>query len=314
MRRTLTLAGVLAAAVAMGACAGSDAPAGEDPDASAMPPVPETVEQWRARHEASYTEEYVSIAGLHPLEAGPNTAGSDPSNDIVLPDSVPASVGTFVLDGTTVTFEPAGDFVRLNDQPLTAPAVLAPDSAETPDELVIGTVRLVVHPSGDSLMLRVRDPEGPLARGFLGFTWFPIDPAYKVTGRFIADETPSTVAVPNTFGDIDEFQTEGVVEFTLLGETMRLRPFTTRPNRFWFVFRDASSGIETYAAARFLYADLQPDGSVELDFNRAYNPPCAFNPYTTCPIPLPENRLPVKILAGEERYPVDVELPIRDDS
>lgn len=302
MRRTLTLAGVLAAAVAMGACGGSDAPAGEDPDASAMPPVPETVEQWRARHEASYTEEYVSIAGLHPLEAGPNTAGSDPSNDIVLPDSVPASVGTFVLDGTTVTFEPAGDFVRLNDQPLTAPAVLAPDSAETPDELVIGTVRLVVHPSGDSLMLRVRDPEGPLARGFLGFTWFPIDPAYKVTGRFIADETPSTVAVPNTFGDIDEFQTEGVVEFTLLGETMRLRPFTTRPNRFWFVFRDASSGIETYAAARFLYADLQPDGSVELDFNRAYNPPCAFTNYATCPLPPLENRLDLAITAGEKAH------------
>jgi uncharacterized protein (DUF1684 family) len=119
--------------------------------------------------------------------------------------------------------------------------------------------------------------------------------------------------VPNTFGDIDEFSTDGVVEFTLRGETMTLRPFTTRPNRFWFVFRDGSSGVETYEAARFLYADLLPGGQVVLDFNMAYNPPCAFNPYTTCPIPMQENRLDVKILAGEQDYPITVELPVNAD-
>ena len=90
---------------------------------------------------------------------------------------------------------------------------------------------------------------------------------------------------------------------------MRLRPFTTRPNRFYFVFRDGSSGQETYETARFLYADLHEDGTTLLDFNEAYNPPCAFNPNTTCPIPLRENRLPVKILAGEKAYPVHVPLP-----
>jgi len=113
--------------------------------------------------------------------------------------------------------------------------------------------------------------------------------------------------VPNTLGDLDEYKTEGVVEFQLGGQTLRLRPFTTRPKRFYFVFRDASSGHETYETARFLYADLADDGTSVLDFNQAYNPPCAFNPYTTCPIPLRENRLPVKILAGEKAYPVKVE-------
>ena len=108
--------------------------------------------------------------------------------------------------------------------------------------------------------------------------------------------------VLNTFGDIDSYKTEGVLEFALLGKTMRVRPFTTRPNRFYIVFKDASSGHETYEAARFLYADLKPDGTTVLDFNEAYNPPCAFNPHTTCPIPLKENRLPVKILAGEKAY------------
>jgi uncharacterized protein (DUF1684 family) len=113
----------------------------------------------------------------------------------------------------------------------------------------------------------------------------------------------------NTFGDDDVYKTEGVVEFTLNGQTLRLRPFTTRPKRFYFVIRDASSGHETYAAARFLYADLRDDGTAVLDFNQAYNPPCSFNPFTTCPLPLPENRMPVKVLAGERAYLLHVELP-----
>ena len=138
--------------------------------------------------------------------------------------------------------------------------------------------------------LRVRDPNGPLVKGFLGFAWFPIDLQYRVTGRFIKDAQPQQIKVLNTFGDVDEYNSEGVVEFSLLGQTLRLRPFTTRPKRFYFVFRDASSGQETYEAARFLYADLLDDGTTVLDFNQAYNPPCAFNPYTTCPIPIRENR------------------------
>jgi hypothetical protein len=108
--------------------------------------------------------------------------------------------------------------------------------------------------------------------------------------------------VLNTFGDVDTYATQGVVEFTLHGRTLTLRPFTTRPNRFYFVFRDASSGEETYETARFLYSDLLADGTTVLDFNEAYNPPCAFNAYTTCPIPLRENVLPVKVLAGEKAY------------
>src|SRR5262249_6279206 len=116
--------------------------------------------------------------------------------------------------------------------------------------------------------------------------------------------------VLNTYGDEDEYTSEGVVEFTLLGQSVRLRPFTTRPKRFYFVFRDGSSGQETYETARFLYADLLDDGTTVLDFNEAYNPPCAFNPCTTCPIPLRENRVSVKILAGEKAYPVHVPLPV----
>jgi uncharacterized protein len=156
--------------------------------------------------------------------------------------------------------------------------------------------------SGERLALRVRDPNGEPARAFLGFSWFPIDPKYRVIARFIRDPAPQKLQVINTIDDVDAYSSEGVLEFTLQGQTLRLRPFTTRPKRFYIVFRDASSGVETYATARFLYADLRDDGTAVLDFNEAYNPPCAFNKYTTCPLPLKENILPVKILAGERAY------------
>jgi uncharacterized protein (DUF1684 family) len=283
----------------------------EPPPAAAASPVP-AIEAWRARHEADYRRDYVTIAGLFPLKQGANTAGSAAGNDIVLPSSVAARIGTFVLTGKAVRFEPApGASVRIKDQPLTAPRDLRDDSVPGPDELTVGAVRLVVHVSGEERTLRVRDPEGPQAKGFLGFAWFPIDLAYRVTGRFVRDPQPAQLSVVNTYGDVDRFTTEGVVEFTLQGRTLRLRPFTTRPKRFWFVFKDASSGEETYEAARFLYADLADDGTVVLDFNQAYNPPCAFNPFTTCPIPLKENNLPIKVLAGEKAYPVKVALPTR---
>jgi uncharacterized protein (DUF1684 family) len=269
------------------------------------------VEAWRAQHEADYRRDYVTIAGLLPLRDGTNTAGNATSNDVVLPASVPATIGRFVLAGGQVDFEPAPDVdVRLRGQRVTAPVTLRTDATPDADHLEVGAVRMVVHMTGTTPMLRIRDPEGPWAKDFRGFSWFPIDSAFAVIGRFVPDDEPERIQVPNTFGDLDEFSTEGVVEFTLLGEPLRLRPFTTRPNRFWFVFRDASAGVETYEAARFLYADLLPDGRVLLDFNQAYNPPCAFNPYTTCPIPLRENRLPVKVLAGERAYPVRIELPV----
>jgi uncharacterized protein (DUF1684 family) len=267
-------------------------------------------EAWRVTHEADYRRTWVTIAGLHFLDAGTQSVGSAPSNDIVLDSGAPAVLGRVTLDGDAVRLEPdpSAD-VRMKGQAITAPVVLRDDIPGPADELTAGGIRMVVHQSGARKSLRVWNPEGQLAQGFLGFAWFEIQPDYRVVGRFIPDAQPRTLQVINTFGDLDEFTTEGVVEFTLQGRTLRLRAFTTRAKRLYFVFKDASSGAETYDAARFLYSDLRDDGTAVLDFNQAYNPPCAFNPYTTCPIPLPENRLPVKVLAGEKAYPVHVTLP-----
>jgi len=260
-------------------------------------------EAWRAKHEVDYRKEYVPLAGLFALKPGPNPAGSAASNSIVLPKSAPAVVGRFVLNGKNVSFEPqAGVAVMMKGQRVERGVVLKSDIVDAPDELAIGDLTLWVHISGERPTIRMRDPNGEAARTFRGFQWFPIDDSYRVTGRFIKDPAPREVRAPNQLGDEDVMQTEGVVEFTIGGQKVRLRPMTTRPKRFWFIFRDGTSGKETYETARFLYADLRDDGTTVLDFNQAYNPPCAFNPFTTCPIPLPENRLKVRIPVGEKNY------------
>jgi uncharacterized protein (DUF1684 family) len=303
--RVIVMAAVIALAAACARPAESPPPSKAEERAAN-----EAAARWQAKHEADYRRDWVSITGLYDLKPGVNTAGSAPTNDIVLPASVSAKLGRFVVNGELVRFEPAqGAHVTLDEALVTAPVDLLDDRAPHEDELVIGDVRLVIHVSGGRRSLRVRDPNGALARGFVGFSWFPIDAKYRVTGRLIRDQQPRVLKVVNTYGDIDEYISEGVVEFTIEGQAVRLRPFTTRPKRFYFVFRDASSGHETYETARFLYSDLRDDGTTVLDFNEAYNPPCAFNPNTTCPIPLRENRLPVKILAGEKVYPVHVPLP-----
>lgn len=291
---------VMALAIWLAACSGSTA---DRPESSVPPDYLADVEAWRKKHEQDYRREYVTIAGLHFFEPGTHTVGSAPDNDIVLSAGVPPTIGRISSADGFVRYEPEpGVNVEHEGKPVTGLITLKEPGKPAAGELVIGDVRLVVHQSGERLSLRVRDPNGELARGFKGFTWFPLDPAYRVIARFIPDPTPRRLSILNTFNDITTYSSEGVVEFELHGRTLRLRPFTTRPKRFYFVFRDASSGKATYATGRFLYSDLLEDGTTVLDFNEAYNPPCAFNPYTTCPIPLKENILPVEILAGERDY------------
>jgi uncharacterized protein (DUF1684 family) len=272
--------------------------------ATADPPYRQEVEKWRAKHEADYRREYVALAGLFSLKPGVNTAGSAASNGLVLPKSAPATIGRFVLNGEHVRFEPQpGVKVTLKGAPVSGPIELRHDEVTGgPDELQVNGIGLWVHLSGDRRTIRMRDNQGEVARSFKGFHWFPIDGKYRVTARFIKDPKAQEIHIPNQLGDDTVYKTEGVVEFTLDGQTVRLRPMTTRPNRFYFIFRDATSGKETYETARFLYSDLRSDGTTVLEFNQAYNPPCAFNPFTTCPLPPQENRLKVRIPAGEKDY------------
>ena len=177
-------------------------------------------------------------------------------------------------------------------------AELRPD---TPDQVTLGDLRLLVHASGDRYAVRLKDKNSALRRNFAGLRWYPIDASYRVTARFVPYDKPKNVEVQNIMGDTGTMAVPGYVVFTLHGQEVRLEP-EADGNDFSFVFRDLTSGKETYGAARFLDTTLSPNGQVILDFNEAYNPPCAYNPYTTCPLPLPQNRLRVRIEAGEMKY------------
>src|SRR5262249_23450605 len=178
-----------------------------------------------------------------------------------------------------------------------------PEERAQPAGLPVGGLSFGTHGGGDRRTVRLRDLNGEEAKKFAGFQWFPIDEKFRVVGRFVEDPAPTTVKIPNQLGDEETYTTEGVVEFTLAGEKISMRPMTTRPGRLYFIFRDGTSGKETYETARFLHTNLNPDGTPVMEFNQAYTPPCSFNPYTTCPLPPRENRETVRILAGEKAYP-----------
>ena len=261
------------------------------------------VQEWRAKHEADYRRDWVPLSGLFVLKPGVNTVGSDAASAVILPKRTPASVGRFVYENQRVRFEPVAESpVTISGKRLTAPTDVFTDPQAPRIELAIGDITFWVHYSGERRFIRLRDPQSVQAKSFTGFNWFPIDERYRVVGKFIKDPAPREIPVPTLMGDIESGITEGLVEFTLNGSTIRMRPITTRPGRFWFIFRDATAGKETYEAARFLYTDLKADGTTVLDFNEAYNPPCAFNEFTTCPLPLRENRLTVRVPAGEAAY------------
>ena len=273
--------------------------------------VVKDIEAWRGKHETDYRRDWATIEGLHFLAPGTHTAGSAPNNDIVLTAGLPSRIGRFVVADEKIAFDPEpGAILTINGKAPTSATTLRDDGEDESDEIEANGASVAVHRTGERIALRVRDPNGERARAFRGFSWFPISGDYRVAGRFIRDSTPREEHVVNTFGDIDTYQSEGVVQFTLNGQILRLRPFTTRPKHLYIVFNDATSGNETYEAARFLTAELGDDGTTILDFNEAYNPPCAFNPFTTCPIPLPQNRLPARVAAGERKYSGHVELPI----
>ncbi len=254
--------------------------------------------EWRTQRERGLRAEdgWLSVVELAFLQPGVNAVGADRTNDVLLPAGTPPRVGSLVVDGARVRFEPAaGVDVRLKDQPVTAPREIGPG-----DRLQVGRVTFHVHQSGARIGIRVRDPQSPLLSGFRGLKWFGIDPAWNVTGRFEAYSAPRPVTVPNVLGDLEQFQSPGEVALTIGGIPVRLQAISSG-RRLWFIFSDGTSNRESYRI-RFLYADAPAaDGAVTLDFNRAYNPPCAVNPHTTCPLPPKLNRLSIPIRAGERR-------------
>ncbi len=252
---------------------------------------PLTTSEWRVERERQLKEPdgWLAIAGLFFLEPGINTVGTDPASDIVLPlGAGPASAGRIVLvDGAARLELNAGVAAAFNQEPIAAPVVLRlADTGQKrkADVVRLGRVTLQLHASGDRLAVRLRDPEGPVLRSFAGLRWFDIDESWRLTGRFVPYAASRTVTIQNILGDPEDMITPGEVEIHVSGRTVRLIPFQSG-DRLWFVFRDATAGIDTYQI-RFLYADRPtPAGRVTLDFNRAYNAPCAYRSAHDVPHP-----------------------------
>ena len=263
----------------------------------------ESVEKWRADYEADLRSDHgwLTIAGLFWLHDGENHFGTDPKNVVVMPrGSAPPDAGYFdYRDGKVVAHIDPGSGITVGGKQIET-LEMRHDNSE--DRLVAGDVALWVHASGDRMAIRMSDKNSKLRTGFTGVRWFPIDEKYRVVAQYTSYPAPKQTPIKNLAGDSLALPIAGYVTFTLNGENLRLDAMVDDKGALSFVFRDGTSGKETYGASRFLDTDPVKDGKVALDFNEAYNPPCAYNPYTTCPLPPAENRLTVRIPAGEMAY------------
>ncbi len=244
--------------------------------------------KWRAAYEASLKAPngWLSVAGLYWLNAGDNILGSDPQSDVVLPPGGPKRAGVLHFANGKVTWQ--------NRQ-------LKSDATEHPDVLKIGDVSLTIIERGGRIGVRMRDPNAATRREFTGCKWFPADPAWRIQAKWVAYPQPKKIAITNILGMTDQEPSPGYAEFSVKGKTMRLEPVIEDGGLF-FIFKDATSGKTTYGAGRFLDADMPKGGEIELDFNKAYNPPCAFTAFATCPLPPRQNVLAGEIDAGEKSY------------
>ena len=235
------------------------------------PSYRQTVEKWRQSYEAQLKSDtgWLTVSGLFWLHEGENTFGSGPLNDIVLPASAPASAGSFEFHaGRTIVHVKTGVRAILNGKP-TETAEMHSDSNS--DQLAIGDLTLYVHSSGDRYTIRLRDKNSRLRKDFTGTRWFPVDESYRVTARYVPYDKPKQIEIQNVMGDTLQDTIPGYAVFSLHGQELRLDA-EADASGLSVVFRDLTSGHETYAASRFLDAGPPKDGQVVLDFNQAYNP------------------------------------------
>ena len=264
------------------------------------------VNEWHAGRVDRLRSEkgYLSLIGLFKLNEGKNSFGTHRDADIVFDGKVPVIGGAVVIkDGAAfIEVEPGAEILRA-DEPVASGDTMLFDGETT--ELTMGTVSFYVIQRGNQLYVRARDSQSKLLRDFdfdaLSRNRYPIDRRWRIEAKWEPYDPPKSITVPNILGYEDTEECEGAAVFELEGKTYRIDPMNASNGRYWFVFGDETSGVETYGGGRFLYFD-PPDenGVVYLDFNKSYTPPCAFSPHTTCPLPVDSHVLAVKVDAGEK--------------
>ena len=264
------------------------------------------IEKYRQDRETRLKSDtgWLTVTGLYWLKEGPNRFGSNRDNEMVLRSGAPGLAGVFELNGGKVTVKvQSGATVTSAGEAITE-MEMKPDTAGEPTILALGDLSMFVIERGGKFGIRLKDKNSRMLKDFTGLTFYPVKPDYRIAASFQAYDPAKTISIPNILGQTEKLPSPGYVTFKLHGRKIRLDPVLETPDakELFFIFKDKTSGVTTYPAGRFLYAELPVEGKVVLDFNKAYNPPCAFTPYATCPLPPPQNRLDVPIEAGELRY------------
>jgi len=267
---------------------------------------PAEIKIWRSERLDRLKAEggWLSLVGLHWLKDGANSIGSAKGSDVLIA-SAPAKLGTATLAGGEVTFtlEP-GAIAVVGTSDRNKNAVLRDDRSEQPTKVAFGTTSFYVIDRDGKKGLRVKDTEAATRKNFLGLEYFEIAEKWRVEAKWEAFDPPRTLDVPTVLGTVEKYKVPGKAVFERGGKTYEVQPVleTADAKQLFLIFADKTTGKETYGAGRFLYADMPANGKIVLDFNKAYNPPCAFTPYATCPLAPPENRMNVRIDAGEKKY------------
>jgi uncharacterized protein len=262
------------------------------------------VEEWRAKRLANLTSEtgWLTLVALRPLAAGTTSFGRAAANAFRLDHvSLPANTGTFdVRNGKVHFIAKPGSGITHEGAAVTS-VDMQPDTGGTPTVLAVGSLRFFVIDRDGKLYVRVRDVEHPLRRQFAGLEYFPIRPEWVVDARYEPYEPARQIVIMDILGEERPMTAPGALVFERGGQEWRLDAIADDPDgdQLFIMFADGTSARETYGAGRFMYVPRPKAGRVQVDFNKAYSPPCAFNEFATCPLPPPQNRLALRVEAGE---------------
>ncbi len=291
---------VLSVALAVSGC--------EDPPPPIDPAVHSAdVEAWREWRHADLMQPdgWLSLVGLYWLEPGRNTFGADPGNKIVFPpENALANIGQFVLDNDTVSMTVRSNLgVQVDGKPVQRYMMSAPSLSESP-VATMGSLQWHVIKRQERFAIRLKDSLSSTRTEFPGVEMFDLNPEWRFVATFDRYDPPKTIKVPNILGTVSDQPSPGAVVFKVGRKKYRLDVTQERDNpNYFIVFADQTNGFETYGGGRFVWVDVEDEnGRVVLDFNKSYNPPCVFTYYATCPLPPRQNRLPLRIEAGEKDY------------
>jgi uncharacterized protein (DUF1684 family) len=264
----------------------------------------QNVRGFRSTRESNLRREYgwLSLAGLFWLAEGDNAMGSAVGNPIRLPERAPAQAGVFMLHNGQVKLTPAKDAtIRIRDVELkVASEPLNVDTSGEGDFIFIDTIRIIVIERAGKLAVRVWDPQSPVRKDFSGCIWYEPDARYRVTAKIETYPEPLQFMIDDIVGIQRPATMHAALAFALDGKEYRLDADRQEDNSYDIIFKDLTAGKTTYGAGRYLTTEIAEGDQVVIDFNVAYNPPCAFTEFATCPLPLPQNILPVAIEAGEK--------------